>query len=303
MLNRLTQGLKPKIQGPIESKRRGSSSFERLSKEAVNLEQRIRNLRDKLASLEQQLAAKSQKQLPDLSRSIHLNDAGNSKSDEILLDTGIGSGWEGKELGLHLQEYLQLLDSLANCLADERLRLLHQVEQLTEAHVHWEKKHTAGVKDLEARFRQLREVERECENRTIQLRKQQAESHQTRQSLDTWQAKLTVQAANWKGERDRLLAQIHSLEERAGRLIEIIGDLPSDWKKQLEQANSEIIQKYGSAKPEADYANLRQEIISLQGQQAAYEVQVAELNAEIEHLAALLLAENDSIPMPSAKAA
>jgi hypothetical protein len=42
------------------------------------------------------------------------------------------------DLALDLQEYLNLVDSLAYCLADERLRLIRQAEQLVEFRLHWE---------------------------------------------------------------------------------------------------------------------------------------------------------------------
>jgi chromosome segregation ATPase len=202
-----------------------------------------------------------------------------------------------------LQDYLNLLDALACTLADERLRLLHQIENLAAAQADWDKKYVDRLQELDARFKQLHEAERLLNNRTIFLRNQQTETQQTRLSLESWQTRLTIQTANWKGERERLLARTHSLEEQAGRLSEIIGSLPANWKDQLSQANLEIVQKHNNARTEMEYARLRQELQMLRDQRAAFEEQIAELNAEVERLAALLLEENNPFPLPMAKAA
>ncbi len=203
----------------------------------------------------------------------------------------------------HLEDYLNLLDSLACTLASERLRLIHQVEQLAEAQSRSENEHANKLQELDARSRQLKETERSLEHRTVLLRKQQSEAHQAGQTLESGQARLTIQAANWKGERERLHVQIHSLEEQAARLSEIIDELPADCKDQLSQPNLDVIEKHRIARAEADYALLRHELNNLRGQRASYEQQVAELSAEVERLAAILLEENDPHPIPIAKAA
>jgi hypothetical protein len=58
-----------------------------------------------------------------------------------------------------------------------------------------------------------------------------------------------------------------------------------------------------NASAEAAYAQLRQELECLHGQRAAYEQQVAVLNAEVERLANLLMEANDSDLSLVAKAA
>src|SRR5437870_3869695 len=110
----------------------------------------------------------------------------------------VGNGEEA------LQEYLKLLDSLACRLADERLRLTEQSERLAAARVQWDKEHVARVKDLEGHNLRLRKHERALEERSITLQQNQLETHQTRQSLEAWQARLTVESASWKSERERL---------------------------------------------------------------------------------------------------
>jgi hypothetical protein len=165
--------------------------------------------------------------------------------------------------------------------------LIYQVEHLVEAKNYWEKEHAAGLQELEARFERLEEAERDFENRAVALRKQQAETHQVRQSLESRQARLTVQAANWKAERERLLAQIQSLQTKA----------------QIRPPNTEDLKIQPRLQTEAEYAQLRQQLTNLEGQRAAYEQQVAELNAEVDRLARLLMEENDPIPLPVAKAA
>jgi hypothetical protein len=198
---------------------------------------------------------------------------------------------------------LYLVDELACSLADERLHLIQQVEQLALARNQWEKEHAAGVQELQVRFHQLEEAEQTLEDRMLVWRKQQSEVLQSRQSLESWQARLTIQAVNWKAERERLLAQIHSLEARATRLSEVLNDLPPHWNDPHRPADSGTVQTHQSALAEAEYARLRQELESQRGQCAAYQEQVAELNAEVERLAGLMLEESESIQLPIAKAA
>jgi len=274
-LKRRAQALAAKERQLADTKHQESIAIQRLTKEAEGLEQRIRTLRVILAKQEQD-QTKSRAVLPDVSHLTSSPDEAKtshkSASAKGAVDrAGWAQAWEED-----LREYLSLIDMLACCLADERLRLFHQVEHLVEARNHWEKEHLAGIQELEARFGRLEEAERTFENRSIALRKQKAETHQARQALESRQARVTIQAANWKGERERLLARIHSLE---------------------------TIPQQPAAPAEADYARFRQQLTNLEDQRAAYETQVAELNAEVERLAQLLLEESDAIPLPVAKAA
>jgi DNA repair exonuclease SbcCD ATPase subunit len=268
-----------------ETKRRETESFQRLSMEANGLEQRVRNLRSQLINDEQELA----KSKAHLSQSL---------SVPVSREIAASPAWEAD-----LQEYLHLLDRLACSLADERLRLLGQTEQLARARNDWEKEQASSVRELETRFQTLHESERSLENRLLVLRLQQSETLQARQSLERWQSRLTLEAANWKGERERLFAQIQSLEARAGRFKGILADLPPDWKDRYRQEDTNIIQMHRDASAEANYAQLRQELECLRGQCTAYEQQVAELNAEVERLANLLMQANDADFGPVAKAA
>jgi predicted nucleic acid-binding Zn-ribbon protein len=202
-----------------------------------------------------------------------------------------------------LQEYLRLLDTLAFRLADERLHLTEQCERLAAAQVQWEKKRSAQMRELEDRSRHIGNQERVIEKRLAELHQQQIEGYQKRQTLEGWQARLTVQSAAWKGERERLLAQLHALEAKADRLSAILDDLPSDWKERHRQGDNPTVEKHREARAEAEYVRLRQELQSLRSQNAAYENQLAELSAEVERLAGFLLEEEPRIELPRAKAA
>jgi DNA repair exonuclease SbcCD ATPase subunit len=270
-LKKRAQAVAAKEQQFIELKRRESAAIQRLDKEAEELEQRNQNLRSTLAIQEKNFA-KSHAVLPEVSGLTSLK---GYRSDCAQACQG------------DLEEYLSLIDKLASCLADERLRLIYQVEHLVETKNYWEKEHAAGVQELEAQFERLEEAERDFENRAIALRKQQAETQQARQSLESRHARLTVQATNWKAERERLLAQIQSLETKA----------------QLRPPNSESFQIQPRLQTEAEYAQLRQQLANLEGQRATYEKQVAALNAEVERLAGLLMEDFDPMPLPVAKAA
>jgi chromosome segregation ATPase len=202
-----------------------------------------------------------------------------------------------------LGEYLSTLDAFAYRLIDEQLRVVDQCQRLAAARVQWEKEHHARVKELEGRNLQLRKDERALEERAVKLRQHQAETSQTRQFLETWHARMTLETASWKAERERLLSQLHSLETRADRLSAILGELPADWQDRLRQGDSITIEKHRQAQAEAEYARLRQELQSLHDQHAAYEQQIADLNALVERLAVLLMEENNVPSFPAARAA
>jgi chromosome segregation ATPase len=200
-----------------------------------------------------------------------------------------------------LQEYLHLLDRLDCRLADERLRLFEQAELLSRIQDNFEKEQAARLQELQSRFQALTEKEDWLENRASILRQQQSEALQARLSFESRQARLTLQATNWIGERERLLTQIQSLENQLDRLQAILTDLPTDGKDQAEEGG--IVEKHREALAEANYAKLRQELECLRGQSAAYERQMADLNAEVERLVNLLLEGNESDSLPVAKAA
>ena len=226
----------------------------------------------------------------------------SANAEQNLLASFLNSE-HGRVLEEALQQYLRLLDSLAFRLADERLHLTEQCERLAAAQVQWEKKRSAQMRELEDRSRHIGNQERAIEKRLAELHQQQIEGYQKRQTLEGWQARLTVQSAAWKGERERLLDQLHALEAKADRLSAILADLPADWKERYRQGDSETVQKYGEALAEAEYVRLRQELQSLRSQRAAYENQLVELGAEVERLAGFLLEEEPPIPLSMAKAA
>jgi hypothetical protein len=202
-----------------------------------------------------------------------------------------------------LREYLSTLDALVYRLIDEQLRVVKQCQQLAEARAQWEKDRHARAKDLEGRNLQLRKDERDLEERVVKLRQREMETNQTRQSLEAWQARITLETGSWRAERERLLAQIHSLEVQANRLSAILGELPADWQNCLRQSDSTIIQKHGQARAEAEYARLRQELQWLHDQRAAYEQQIIDLNSLVERLAALLIEDESTSSLPAARAA
>jgi chromosome segregation ATPase len=206
-------------------------------------------------------------------------------------------------LDQELREFLSTLDALVYRLIDEQLRVVKQCQQLAEARAQWEKERHARAKDLESRNLQLRKDERVLEERMEKLRQRDMETNQTRQSLETWQARITLETASWKAERERLLAQVHSLEVQADRLSAIIGELPADWQDRLRQGHSTLIQKHRQAKAEAEYARLRQELRTLQDQGASYERQIADLTALVDRLAALLIEDESTSSLPAARAA
>jgi DNA repair exonuclease SbcCD ATPase subunit len=201
-----------------------------------------------------------------------------------------------------LCEYLRTLDAFAFRLIDEQLRVVAQCQRLAAARVQWEKEQHARVKELEGRNLQLRKDERALEERAVKLRQHQVEMNQTRQFLDTWHARMILETASRKAERERLLAQLHSLETQSERLSAILGELPADWQNRLRQGDPTVIQKRQQAQAEAEYARLRQELQSLHDQRASYEQQIADLTALVERLAMLLMEENHT-SLPAARAA
>ncbi len=207
------------------------------------------------------------------------------------------------ELEQDLRDYLSTLDAFAYRLIDEQLRVVDQCQRLAAARVQWEKEHYARVKELEGRNLQLRKDERALEERTAKLRLHQVETNQTRQFLETWHARMTLETSCWKAERERLLARLYSLETRADRLSAILGELPVDWQDRLRQGDGTIIQEHQQAQAEAEYARLRQELQSLHDQRASYEQQIKDLTALVERLAALLMEENNTPSLPAARAA
>jgi predicted nucleic acid-binding Zn-ribbon protein len=275
-----------------EKRRQADETVQRLKREAEGLENRIRNLRDKLAGQEQENHHERSDSIDSLPKVAFPASADKIRSEPFVAD--------GEEA---LEEYLKLLDSLACRLADERLRLTEQSERLAAARVQWDKEHQARVKELEGHNLRLRKQERALEERSVALQQHQIEIHQTRQSLEAWQARLTVESASWKSERERLLARLHSLESRANRLTAILGELPPDWKDGVRHGDSITIEKHRQAQTQGEYARLQQELQTLQGQRAADQQQIKELTALVERLARLLMEEAIPSSLPVAKAA
>lgn len=199
-----------------------------LEKEVEGLEVRVRNQRRKLLVQDGELR--------------RLNEARkgeNASAVEALLPVAVAPTENVVSApSPDLQRRLAELDQLATELADQRLYLAEQCERLTVARKKWQQEREAAAATLEPLAQQLDEREEAVREREQALLGSEAEAAQIRQQLaqqqrflDTWQARLAVRSAVWDGERDRLLEEVRSREEKAESQLAAVTLLRRRWQE------------------------------------------------------------------------
>jgi hypothetical protein len=214
-----------------EDRRRGEALRLQLEKEVEGLDVRVRNQRRKLLVQEEALRRRQQ-------------EARQSSGAEVAADAAPVAAADGPPLSAdtpeskaepedaRLQPRVAELDRLASDLADQRLYLAEQCERLHTARKQWQQERAAATAGLESLAVQLDEREQSLREReqaraAIDAGHEQArqELAQQRRFLDTWQARIAVRVALWEGERDRLLAEMRTREEKAEMHLAALGEL------------------------------------------------------------------------------
>jgi hypothetical protein len=215
-----------------EERRRWEQRRLQLEKEAEGLEARIRNQRHKL--LEQ---AEALRRLQ--AGAAHSPEAPNAP--EAAAEPKQPQREELEERRV-VESRLAELDRLAGELADQRLYLAEQCQRLNLARKQWQEERDAAAAELEPLALELQQREQEVGARErgvaeleLSLRQRQEDLKHQQHSLDAWQARLAVRTALWEGEREHLLAETRSREEKAERMAAAIAQIRRRWQHRRSQ--------------------------------------------------------------------
>lgn len=137
---------------------------------------------------------------------------------------------------------LTVLQNLAGDLADQRLHLVEQGERLLRVQLRWQEERDVAAAALEATAVRLQEWEQALAARERALepaemvgRQRREELAQLRLHLEGWQARLVARQAAWEAEREALLADVHSREERVVRYQTILAGFRQRWSERRHQ--------------------------------------------------------------------
>src|SRR5579884_3313390 len=141
-----------------------------------------------------------------------------------------------------LMPRLAALEKLSTELADQRVHLTEQCERLLQTQQRWEQDRDQAAAELEQAGERLRERERtlaarerELEEALGRYEQQQADSAYVRRYLESWQARLTLRAAAWEGERERLLADVEARERLASRRLNVLLQIGRRWQERRQE--------------------------------------------------------------------
>jgi hypothetical protein len=148
----------------------------------------------------------------------------------------------GKSAGGQCEEQapseLPRLQALAGELADQRLVLVEQCEELGRAQLSWRQSHEAITNDLEILAVRLNEREREIclrqeelRERDSELRRRDDESTEIHKRVVWERARLTTDKAEWEGEKERLLAELSLRERLVDDRVERLSRLRDGWNE------------------------------------------------------------------------
>jgi hypothetical protein len=215
-----------------EERRRWEQRRLQLEKEAEGLEARIRNQRHKLLEQEDALRRLQPSQA---------NDAETPNVPQTAAAEPPQPQCEDPERRV-VESRLAELDRLAGELADQRLYLAEQCQRLNIARKKWQEDRDAAAAELEPLALELQQREQEVGARErgvaeleVHLRQHQQDLKHQQHSLDAWQARLAVRTALWEGEREHLLTETRSREEKAERMAAAIAEIRRRWQHRRSQ--------------------------------------------------------------------
>jgi chromosome segregation ATPase len=207
-----------------------------LEKESAGLESRARNQRRKVAEQQQEI-----ERLGSIVRDLRKQadppgDAAGPGSSTALVPAVPAGPPAGAEASWG--QRVAALEVLAGELADQRLQLAEQWEQLARAREAWQAEQrttSCEIKALAGRLHDQGQAfltrESQLADSTAELCRQHQELTQLRQHLVGWQARLRARELAWEADRDRLLAELRGREELAERHLAALVDLRQRWSK------------------------------------------------------------------------
>jgi pSer/pThr/pTyr-binding forkhead associated (FHA) protein len=249
--------------------RRWDSTCLDLKCEADGLESRIKNYRRKILDQEQEVH-----RLETVIRELQTQQAAPTgqaaASPAPLVEAAPAPApleqraWQLQQAETDLGERLAALERLAGELADQRLYLAEECARLAQAQQRWQQERQAAAAELEALGQRLHEQEQALRVREQALevadygvRHRAEELDGTQRLLEAWKARLAVAVTDWETERERLLAEVRSREERVERRFALAADLHERWQRRRRR------QVLGLRARRLAYEELRQEALAV----------------------------------------
>jgi hypothetical protein len=147
-----------------------------------------------------------------------------------------------RELESQVSRRAEMLEQVANELADQRLLLVEHWTHAAQAQQDWCDARTGAAADLEALTAGLPEREQALvarqealEAAECALRQRQQELSNLRQHLEGWASRLRLRETTWERERDCLLADLRGRDELAAKQVRAVVDLRQRWAKRRRQ--------------------------------------------------------------------
>jgi chromosome segregation ATPase len=225
----------------------------RLAQEADGLELRVGNLRRKLLEQEQecrrfhQVIAELKSQAP--------SETPNQPTPESNPTPKGPRGQPGLPIALpirtnHDRERSSALEGFAAKLRDGRGHLLEQCARLLQAWELWLHDHEAVTTELNCAGEKLAEREEDIARREQELvlleddlHRRRTEAAQLHQQSESWQVRLRAAEADWRADREVLLAKVRHREIHIERQTALIASLRERWaarrRKELEDLRAE----------------------------------------------------------------
>ena len=147
------------------------------------------------------------------------------------------------------------VEKLAGELADQRLALLEQIDQLATARERWREEEARIVEEMEELGEQLRLREDKVSERETaaafeedNLDKERVALGQVRDHLDLWQSRLKSREASWKAESSRAELDIQRRTQSIDRREKAVGELCRKWSEPPASGNATTARSIGVAR-------------------------------------------------------
>jgi hypothetical protein len=144
------------------------------------------------------------------------------------------------------------LKKLAGDLADQRLALLEQIDQLATARERWREEEARIVEEMEELGEQLRQRENQVSERETaaafeeeNLDKERTALGQVREHVELWQSRVKSREVSWQAESGRAELEHQRRSQLVDRREKAVGELYRRWSERRRQELQQLRAEHG----------------------------------------------------------
>ncbi len=232
----------------VDEKNAWTNQFESLQKELIGLDRRIQHQRETIVRQDAELA-RQDRILRERRKDQAAPEPGTAQPDDIAFEVDVevlGDGPSEAESGATSAQ-IHGLSQLSVELADQRVHLLEQYQQLVEIQNAWQAQRNRAADELEAMAQRLIQAEQDLAHRSAHatnleqaLEKRQAEFESVRQEVAVWRAQLRNREETIEQENEKRIRGMKNLEMRLQEQLSAVTLVKQRWNRRRQEETERL---------------------------------------------------------------